>query len=315
MIAFTRSLKFSLPMMRGRDVVAVQRRLRALGITGVSQPDGLFGPATERAVLEFQRTHGIKVDGVVGPITVQMLFANVDDDEREISSANTSTVDILNKPHRRFDGGVLWSLTKDGVSVDGKPPAGTTGKPETVIKVWNTFGDSIRRWSEAFKVPAELIIATICTESGGKPQARREEPGYISDDQTPDNISIGLMQTLISTAQRTLNLDYVNGQWLLDPDNSIRAGTAYIAVQSRHTLYDPPVVACAYNAGGVYFNDGEENRWRMRQFPIGTGKHADRFVEWFNDCFRVFGGAGTVEVEPLPETSWYAWLRKAEVTA
>ena len=314
MSTFTRSLKFTLPMMRGRDVLAVQRRLRALGITGVSQPDGLFGPATERAVLEFQKTHGIKVDGVVGPITSRLLFANMEEDDAALASSHSSTVEKLKKPHRRFEGSVQWSLTDKGISIDGKPPAGSSGKPKTVIRVWTTFGDSIQRWSEAFKVPAELNRATICTESGGDPQARREEPGYISNEQTPQSISIGLMQTLISTAKGTLNLDYVNGEWLLDPDNSIRAGTAYIAAQSRHTLFDPPVVACAYNAGGVYLNDNENNRWRMRQFPIGTGKHADRFVEWFNDCFRVFNEAGAAQIQSAPQTSWYAWLRNKETT-
>jgi hypothetical protein len=43
-------------------------------------------------------------------------------------------------------------------------------------------------------------------------------------------------------------------------------------------------VACAYNAGGIYPNDGPDNRWKMRQYPIGSGAHADRFVRWFNDC-------------------------------
>ena len=25
----------------------------------------------------------------------------------------------------------------------------------------------------------------------------------------------------------------------------------------------------------------------MRQYPIGTAEHANRFVKWFNDCFEV----------------------------
>ena len=117
-------------------------------------------------------------------------------------------------------------------------------------------------------------------------------------------MSIGLTQTLISTARSVLgNLPEIDGPWLLVPDNSIRAGTAYIAQQQSKTGYDPPVVACAYNAGGVYRQDGAENRWRMRQYPIGSGAHADRFVAWFNDCFRMYEADGGA-----PALSFFALL-------
>jgi hypothetical protein len=207
-------------------------------------------------------------------------------------------------PHRRFEGSVSWQLTDRGISIDGADPLGTPGRPQTVRRVRDQFGSSIERWSNEFGVPAELILATICTESGGNPADQREEPGFVSYEETPDRVSIGLMQTLISTARSVLDeVPEIDGPWLLVPDNSIRAGTAYIAQQAPRTGFDPPLVACAYNAGGIYRQNGAENRWRMRQYPIGTGAHADRFVAWFNDCFRMCEADGGA-----PPSSFFALL-------
>jgi hypothetical protein len=95
------------------------------------------------------------------------------------------------------------------------------------------------------------------------------------------------MQTLISTARDVLGDPSINRLWLLEPSNSIRAGTAYIARQWKQTHLDPPKVACSCNAGSLQDNPSPRNRWKMRQYPIGSSEHADRFVKWFNDCFRM----------------------------
>jgi Putative peptidoglycan binding domain/Transglycosylase SLT domain len=302
---FTRALRWKLPLMRGQDVLRVQRRLLDLGFTAVGQPDGLFGPATERAVRDFQAARGLKQDAVVGLVTWNALFAA--DQGAAVAAATGFAADLrtLRQKHGFREDGCRWCLTPQGLSIDGEPPQGTTGEPETVRRVWREYGASIEKWCTSAGVPVELVIATICTESGGRADAERLEPGYSSDLETPGRISLGLMQTLISTARDTLEMPAIDRAWLLDPDNSIRAGTAYIAKQARVTSFDPPKVACAYNAGGLYLQAGPENRWKMRQFPIGTGAHADRFVQWFNDCFRLFAADGGA-----PAMSFYAMLQQ-----
>ena len=52
----------------------VQRALRELGY-GVGRVDGRFGPRTRSAVGWFQRKHGLAIDGIVGPRTLERLQA------------------------------------------------------------------------------------------------------------------------------------------------------------------------------------------------------------------------------------------------
>ena len=185
-----------------------------------------------------------------------------------------------------FEDSVRWRVVAAGVEIDGSGLERTKGSPTTVTRVWESYGDAINRTARARRVPCELIIATICTESGGRADAQREEPGFVSDAETPNKVSAGLMQTLLSTASDTLQMS-VDRRWLLEPANSIEAGTAYIAKQARDTALDPPLVAAAYNAGALKHQDGSANRWKLRQYRIGTGEHCDRFVRFLNDAAYV----------------------------
>ena len=51
---------------RGEDVRDLQQRLVAIGFALTGDDAGVFGPATERAVHEFQTRRGLRVDGIVG---------------------------------------------------------------------------------------------------------------------------------------------------------------------------------------------------------------------------------------------------------
>lgn len=64
---YTRLLKLTSPMMRGKDVEAVQAKVKVV-------VDGIFGPKTEKAVRKYQAAHDLKVDGIVGPQTWAHMF-------------------------------------------------------------------------------------------------------------------------------------------------------------------------------------------------------------------------------------------------
>ncbi|NLJ69152.1 MAG: LysM peptidoglycan-binding domain-containing protein [Firmicutes bacterium] len=55
----------------GEDVFWCQRKLMDLGL--MSQATGRFGRETEAAVKKLQEIHGLPVDGLVGPLTYQVL--------------------------------------------------------------------------------------------------------------------------------------------------------------------------------------------------------------------------------------------------
>ncbi|BAN04597.1 peptidoglycan-binding protein [Ilumatobacter coccineus] len=60
------------PMLRGDDVTELQNGLNHLGFD-CGRPDGIFGPATGRALDDFQRNSGLRADGICGQQTVRTI--------------------------------------------------------------------------------------------------------------------------------------------------------------------------------------------------------------------------------------------------
>jgi hypothetical protein len=302
--------------------------------------DGLFGPAMRRAVMAFQARAGLPdVDGVCGPDSWAALWMALDAGgiaarSEGAAAADRAALDAAVAQSRRengaggvllralpglkvfhavFDGGSRWRLTARGVEVEGRPLAGQAGGTQAAQNAFAWFGPEFRTAAIASEVPIELLVATACTEVLGNTRryatrdaamrAVREEPGYMSDDATPHRVSPGLMQTLISTAQQMMPELRVTRDLLFEPQHAIRAGALYIRSQAPQTRLDPPAVACAYNAGALYLQTGATNHWRMRQYPIGTPDHADRFVIFLNHIFRLVAAdaslVGAAEVPSL----------------
>lgn len=181
-------------------------------------------------------------------------------------------------PWKRVRDGIGWRIDEDGFVVldDGRRPMGSR------IFARGCFlqhGNSFRRWAAAYSrgISVAHLVATAITESGCS-----EWEGLHS----VDNLSTGLMQVtgetcwslLGSLGRPRMTEDDCLEKMAEDPDFSIELAAAYMTQpnQVEMTELDPPKVAAAYNAGGLYFDSG--NPWRLRS----TGNHIDRFVAAYN---------------------------------
>ena len=62
-----RMLLLRTPFMQGEDVKTLQQALKDAGIK--VDVDGVFGPGTQKAVIQYQKKKKMKADGIVGPAT------------------------------------------------------------------------------------------------------------------------------------------------------------------------------------------------------------------------------------------------------
>src|SRR5438093_1493392 len=75
----------------GPEVTKLQEKLKTLGFDPGSV-DGEFGPATEAAVIAFQRSEGLLADGIVGPRTQAALALPTPDPLPSVIPGVTPTV-------------------------------------------------------------------------------------------------------------------------------------------------------------------------------------------------------------------------------
>ena len=68
----SRLLYLTSPHLRGDDVEQLQSNLAKLGFD-CGKADGIFGPLTVRALIEFQYNSGLVPDGICGPKTLRLL--------------------------------------------------------------------------------------------------------------------------------------------------------------------------------------------------------------------------------------------------
>ena len=131
---FTRTLKLKSPMMRGKDVEAVQSHPYVKKYLK-GAVDGIFGPDTKQAVEKYQKEHKLKkVTGIIGDSNWKYLFGK--DDKPE------------NKPKTEYH----------RVFVDGKQVASFSKDANVIDKVKSEVEKALKADKKAFEIRIERVL-------------------------------------------------------------------------------------------------------------------------------------------------------------
>ena len=178
------------------------------------------------------------------------------------------------------------------------------GEPISMMNMRNDYGDVIKIASSVFDIPQSWLAGMISIEAARKPGFKwdpvssRFEPGFKSWQTTPHRVSMGLMQTLLSTAQSMRDkYDHIlqiraiprklTPDILTDPLVSVLLGAAYMRHQldNRHGAGVPNsrnhcfVLLCgSYNAGRLRMT--KRNPWNIMTFGP---TRIDKAIGFHND--------------------------------
>jgi N-acetylmuramoyl-L-alanine amidase len=204
--------------MRGDDVAALQERLVVLGLLA-GPVDGVFGPRTDGALRELQRSLGVEPDGICGPGTLRAMDALARAvgggdpwalrQQAEVAGAGSSLagkVVVLDPAHGGIDRGVsVPGLYEDDLVFDiacrtaerlhsiGVEPVLTRGAYDGP--------DDVTRAARADEVGADVVLSLHC-DASGSPHAAGVATFFWGDDRVGARSATG--HHLATLVQREL---------------------------------------------------------------------------------------------------------------
>lgn len=196
-VLYVRSRAFT-----GDDVRELQQRLNALGFDA-GRKDGIFGPRTSDAVIEFQRNVGESPDGIVGPGTIEALerlrpsvggpsraVVREAEDVRRIEEEHTlvgSRV-AIEPGHGRDDPGNIgprglaeWEATML-IAVDLAEELTARGATPTLLRVHDDTSTASQRARRANELHVDVCISVHL--NGGEPAAEGATCFYYGTEET-----------------------------------------------------------------------------------------------------------------------------------
>ena len=160
-----RLLYLSSPMLRGDDVIELQRQLNALGFDA-GREDGILGPETETALRQFQRNAGTTADGVFGPATFEAI-------QRVNTLAGGSVASVREREElrapRRLDGLRIFLVADPAMGALAATVSRSLGRVGCVVGLDTSGDDSSVLTSEANRFDAGAFVALT---SAGDPGVR-----------------------------------------------------------------------------------------------------------------------------------------------
>ena len=168
--------------MRGDDVATLQERLVILGLLA-GPVDGVFGPLTDGALRELQRSLGVKADGICGPATLRAMDALARAvgggdpwalrQQAEVADAGLSLagkVVVLDPAHGGIDRGVsAHGLHEDDVAYDVANRTAnrlrTIGVEALLTREPQAGPDEVTRAARAEQAGADVVISIHCDGS------------------------------------------------------------------------------------------------------------------------------------------------------
>jgi N-acetylmuramoyl-L-alanine amidase len=204
--------------MRGDDVAALQERLVVLGLLA-GPVDGVFGPRTDGALRELQRSLGVEPDGICGPGTLRSMDALARAvgggdpwalrQQAEVAGAGSSLagkVVVLDPAHGGIDRGVSANgLHEDDIAFDVACRTAdrlrTIGVEPVLTRDVYDGPDEVARAARADEVGADVVLSLHC-DGSASPDAAGVATFFWGDDRVGARSATG--HHLATLVQREL---------------------------------------------------------------------------------------------------------------
>jgi len=206
------------PFMRGDDVATLQERLVVLGLLA-GPVDGVFGPRTDSALRELQRSLGVEPDGLCGEATLRAMDALARAvgggdpwalrQQAEVADAGLSLagkVVVLDPAHGGIDRGVVANgLHEDDIAFDVTTRTAarlrTIGVEPVLTRDLYDGPDDVTRAARAEQVGADVVLSVHC-DGLDSPDAAGVATFFWGDDRVGARSATG--ERLASLVQREI---------------------------------------------------------------------------------------------------------------